>query len=121
VYTALCRVTRHGSQFFVDQRLAPYEQQVTDVVLDTNINYITRFLKRNASPFLRVEPVHREPTKIALRVADIRDRKLQVTRSTVVEHLPNQFEQARFGPADWRERSEVGTFHPRWLFGPCPI
>src|SRR5258708_736851 len=87
----------HCPQLLVRQRLTPHEQQIADVVLRRDGNDILRLLERYATALLGIETVHSESAEIAFRVANIGDGELQVTRSAVVKHFPQQLPRAVAG------------------------
>src|SRR5436190_9358645 len=95
--SALGRVPRHCPQIFVDHRFSTHKQQVTDMVLDANINNIPRLLQGDTAPLFRVEAIYGESTEITFGITNVGYRKLQITWTAVIEHLPRQAPEALLG------------------------
>jgi len=87
-------VAHHRAQVFMDERLAAHEQQVADMIFLRDIDDIKRFLECNTASFFGIEPVHREPAKIAPRIANVSDGKLKITRPSMPEHFTDELERA---------------------------
>ena len=101
---ALSCVARHRAKVFMNERLAADKKQIADVVFHRDVNDVARFLQRDASTLLRIEPVHGKSAEVAFGVADVRDGKLQITRPAVVEHFADELERAFPGTHDWPGR-----------------
>ena len=98
---ALRRVARHRAQIAMHHRLATDEEQVADVIFHGDVNHIARLLQRHAAPRLRIELRARKSAEAAIGIADVRNRKLQITRAAVIQNLAYEFECSFFGAHDW--------------------
>ena len=94
MHAALRRVARHGAQFLVNHRFAADEQQVADVILHRDVHHVLRFLERHTAACFRIKLRARETAKVAIRVADVGDGELEITRPAMFEHFADQFEHA---------------------------
>ena len=111
----LGRVAHHRPDFLVHERFAAHKQQIADVIFHRDVDDIPGFPERHAAALLRIEPVHRESAEVALRIADIRDGELEITRTAVLEHLTDQFENTFLRPGDGSGeiRRRPGRFRSR--------
>ena len=108
---ALRRIARHRPQIAMHHRFAADEKQIANVVLDANINHVTRLLKRHAASGFRIEFRTRKAAKIAVRIANVRDGKLQVTRPAMIEHFTDKFKRAFLGS---RRLGKIRRCRSRW-------
>jgi len=81
---ALRRVARHGPQIAMHHRFAANEQQIADVIFYGDVNDVTCFLQRYALPGFGIKLGAGKTAEIAVRIANVRDGELQVTRPTVI-------------------------------------
>ena len=85
------------------------------MIFQRDVDDIPGFHERHTAALLRIEPVHRESAEVALRIADIRDGELEITRTAVLEHLTDQFENTFLRPGDGSGeiRGRLGRFRSR--------
>ena len=93
VNSLLRRIPHHRPQIPMHHRLAPDEQQIADVIAHADVDHILRLRERHASARLRIKLRAREPAKPAVRIANIRDRKLEIPRPAMLQDLAEQAEQ----------------------------
>jgi hypothetical protein len=86
----------------VHERFAPDEQQIADVVLDADVDDITRLVEGHTTPLFRIEPIDGKPAEGALRVAHIRDRELEIARPRMIQNLGEEFKGTSPRPDDFR-------------------
>jgi hypothetical protein len=101
VNAALGGIAGHCPQITVHHRFAADEKQITNVVLDANINHVTRLLKCHAMSCLRIGFRTSKAAEIAVRITNVRYGKLQVTRPAMIEHFTDEFERALLEAHDW--------------------
>ena len=118
---ALGRVAHHGAKVFVRERFSANKKQVSDVVLDRDVDHVARLSQRDGTAVGRVEPVHREPAKIAAGVTDVGDGELQIAGAAVIQHFAQQapngffrFDDRRLGLGGGEVRR---LFRPDLIFG----
>ena len=83
-------VARHGSQIAMNERFAANKEQIANVIFGRDVDDILGFLQRNAAALLWIKSVNRETAKITLGVANVRNGKLQVARTTMIQHFAEQ-------------------------------
>src|SRR5436190_16564596 len=105
VNTALSGITGHCAQVAVHERFATNEQQVADVISNTDINHILGFLEGDTAAHFRIEAVHGETAKIAFGVANIGNSELKIAWAAMVEHFANELEDPFGGPADGLDKA----------------
>lgn len=94
---AFRRVAGHGAQVPMHHRLAAHEEQVTNMILERDVNHALRLVQRHAAARLGIKLAAGEPAETAIRIANVRDGKLQVTRSAVVQDILDELELAGLG------------------------
>src|SRR5262249_48235571 len=77
--------------------------QVSNMVLNANVDDIARLGQGDAPALFRIKPIHGEATKIAFRVTDVRNGELQVTGTAMIEDLAKKLKSTGFGPGDQRD------------------
>jgi len=110
----------HCPKLFMDERFTADKKEISDVVLDGDIDDIAGFLKGHTAALFRVEAVDRKAAKIAFGVANIGDGELQIARTTMIEHVAEKFSPA-MSPQDViprRFQFSQGRLRPRrWIEG----
>jgi hypothetical protein len=81
-------------------RFATNEQQIADVIFDGDVNDVTRFLQRHAVPGFGIKLGAGKTAEIAVRIANVRDGKLEIARSAMIKHLGGNLEHAFLWPPD---------------------
>ena len=96
----LRRVARHGTQIAMHHRFATNEQQIADVIFDGDVNDVTRFLQRHAVPGFGIKLGAGKTAEITVRIANVRDGKLEIARSAMIKHFGGNLEHAFLWPPD---------------------
>ena len=107
-------IARHCPQVLVNQGFSADKKQVADVVFGGDVDDIARFLKGDAPSLFGVEAIHGEATKIALGIANIGDRELQIARTAVIEHISDELGPAGSRQDDVPQRLRLSSWG-RWL------
>src|SRR5580700_7786795 len=86
-------IAGHRPQVAVHHRLAAHKQQVTDMIPKRDVDGLFGFIQGHTPPRLGIEFRTREPAKTAIRIADVRDGKLQIPRPAMLEDLADELER----------------------------
>ena len=106
------RIADHGAEIAVNHRLPAHEQQITNMVANSDVDDVLGLFQGHRTALLGVKLTARKTAETAVGIANIGDRELEVAGAAMIEHLANQFKNR-----DLRSRHR----HRKIILGPQPI
>ena len=91
-------IARHGAQIAMDHGFAAHEEEVADVIFQGDVDGQLGFVEGDATARLGIEFGARETAEIAIGVANVRDGKLEVAGTAVIQNFAQQLELSLFRP-----------------------
>ena len=89
--SAFRRVARHRSEIAMHHRFAADEKEIADVIFYGDVHDAFRFIESDTASCLGIKLRTGKAAKAAVRIANVRDRELQVTRPAMLQHFLEEF------------------------------